>query len=283
MHKRTLAIATALVVSTFAAAAAEPTEDELAERAKQLKTKLKGQGYTVLVEAPFVVIGDSPSAEVKRVTTGFLRSKVALLEKEFFDKRPEKVLEVWLFRNEKTFRKGAKKFFGDDPETPFGYYSPDAGALIMNASGLGTLSHELVHPYMEANFPDVPSWFNEGLASLYEQPSQRKGRIVGLPNWRLPNLKREIRAKTLPKMSTLLGTTRDQFYEANYDSYAYARYIVYYLQEQGKLQAFYKKFLEDKKDLTGISALESVLGEKLDTFEPKWRKWVMNVVYKRGG
>ena len=36
--------------------------------------------------------------------------------------------------------------------------------------GPGTLSHELVHPYMEANFPNVPAWFNEGLASLYEQP-----------------------------------------------------------------------------------------------------------------
>ena len=79
-----------------------------------------------------------------------------------------------------------------------------------------------------------------------------------------------------------MQTTRDGFYEADFDSYAYARYIVYYLQEQGKLQEFYKKFLEDKKDLTGVSALESVLGESLDTFEPKWRKWVLAVQYKRG-
>ena len=35
-------------------------------------------------------------------------------------------------------------------------------------SFLGTLSHELVHPYMEANFPDVPSWFNEGLAEYVQ-------------------------------------------------------------------------------------------------------------------
>jgi hypothetical protein len=132
---------------------------------------------------------------------------------------------------------------------------------------------------MEANFPDVPSWFNEGLASLYERPSAKKGRIVGLPNWRLPNLKKEIKAKSLPKMAVLLGTTRDQFYEADYDAYAYARYIVYYLQEQGKLVDFYKKFLEDKKDLTGISALESVLGETLEDFEPKWRKWVLAIAY----
>ena len=278
--KRTIAIAIAILLST-APALAEPSAEQLQKRAKELETKLKGQGYTVLVEPPFVVIGDSPASEVKRVTTGFLRSKVALLEKEFFAKRPDKLLEVWLFRNKSTFLKGAKKFFGDEPGTPFGYYSPDANALIMNASGLGTLSHELVHPYMEANFPDVPSWFNEGLASLYEQPSERKGRIVGLPNWRLPNLKKEIREKTLPKLATLIGTTRDEFYEADYDAYAYARYLVYYLQEHGKLQEFYKKFLEDKKDLTGAAALTAVLGEDLDTFEPKWRKWVLAIPYKR--
>ena len=301
--KRTIATAIAIVLSTapsFAdtppaqqAAAVQqnapaevpkqngPTQEQLEKRAKELQAKLKGQGYTVLVEPPFVVIGDSPAKEVARITTGFLRRKTALLEKEYFPKRPDRVLEVWLFRNRQTFFKGAKKFFNDDPGTPYGYYSPDANALIMNASGLGTLSHELVHPYMEANFPDVPSWFNEGLASLYEAVGEKNGRIYGHPNWRLPNLKKEIKAKTLPKMSTLLGTTRDQFYEANYDSYAYARYIVYYLQEHGKLQAFYKKFHADKKDPTGKSALVSVLGEDLDTFEPKWRKWVLEIQWKR--
>ena len=258
-----------------------PTQTQLETRAKELEKKLKGQGYTVLVEPPFVVIGDSPTKEVQRVTTGFLRSKVAQLEKEYFSKRPDRVLEVWLFKNRQSFFKGAKKFFNDEPDTPYGYYSPDANALIMNASGLGTLSHELVHPYMEANFPDVPSWFNEGLASLYEQPSERKGRIVGLPNWRLPNLKKEIKDKSLPNLSKLISTTRDEFYGARYDAYAYARYLVYYLQEHGKLQEFYKKFLADKKDLTGASALTGVLGEDLDAFEPKFRKWVLAIPYKR--
>ena len=302
--KRTIALVTAFMLSNLAPTFAEtanppaaavatkapakeaekqngPTQAQLEARAKELEKKLKGQGYTVLVEPPFVVIGDSGAKEVQRVTTGFLRSKIALLEKEYFAKRPDRVLEVWLFKNRQSFFKGAKKFFNDDPGTPYGYYSPDANALIMNASGLGTLSHELVHPYMEANFPDVPSWFNEGLASLYEQPGEKKGRIYGYPNWRLPNLKKEIKEKTLPKLSKLIGTTRDEFYEANYDSYAYARYVVYYLQEQGKLQEFYKKFLADKKDLTGASALTAVLGEDLDAFEPKWRKWVLAIPYKR--
>src|SRR5262249_34690231 len=112
LMNRTLAFVSCAVLCHVGVAAPEPTPDELAERAKTLEHKLAGQGYTVLVEPPFVVVGDSPAAEVKRIATGFLRSKAQLLEKDFFAKRPDKLIEVWLFKNEKSFRKGAKKFFG---------------------------------------------------------------------------------------------------------------------------------------------------------------------------
>jgi len=270
---RTLAICAALLHAH--AARAEPSADDLAARASQLEQRLAGQGFTVLVEAPFVVVGDSPARQVRQIATGFLRSKIQLLEKDFFAKRPDKLIEVWLFKNETSFRRGAKKFFGDTPDTPYGYYSPEASALIMNINGLGTLSHELVHPYMEANFPDVPAWFNEGLASLFERPSEKKGHISGLPNWRLPELKREIRAGTLPDLPTLLTTTREQFYDARYDAYAYARYLVEYLQDRDKLHEFYATFRDDTKDRTGQTALALVLGEDLGTFEPEFRKWVL--------
>ena len=270
-------VAVAVVLGMSHIAAAEPTAKELDERAKALDKKLDGQGYTILVEEPFVVVGDGPAGEIKKIATHFLRSKVQMLEQDFFAKRPEKLIEVWLFKNEKSFRKGAKKFFDDTPDTPYGYYSPTASALIMNINGLGTLSHELVHPYMEANFTDVPAWFNEGLASLFERPSERKGHIIGLPNWRLPNLKKVIKDKTLPDLTKLLGTTRDEFYEANWDAYAQARYLIYYLQEHGQLKDFYDKVHADTKDKTGRAALEAVLGEDLPAFEPKWRKWVLAV------
>jgi hypothetical protein len=272
---RKLALAACLAMST--SAAAEPTQKELEDRAASLKAKLDGQGYTILVEAPFVVVGDGSAAQVRKIAGGFLRDKVHMLEKDYFTKRPDKLIEVWLFSNEKSFRKGAKKFFDDTPDTPYGYYSPEASALIMNVSGLGTLSHELVHPYMEANFPNVPSWFNEGLASLYEYPGERKGHIIGHVNWRLPNLKKEIRAGTLPTLVQLLGTGREEFYNADWDAYAQARYLMYYLQEKDKLREFYGKFLADTKDHTGRAALEAVLGEDLTTFEPKWRKWVLAI------
>jgi hypothetical protein len=269
------AIAMAALLFTTGDVVAEPSGDDLDARAAALKDRVGKDGFTVVVEAPFVVLGDESPAMVKQHATGFLHRNIALMEKDYFPARPDKLIEVWLFKNEKSFRAGAKKYFDDTPDTPFGYYSPDHAAMIMNVDGLGTLSHELVHPYIEKNFPTAPSWFNEGLASLYEYPGERKGHIIGHVNWRLPNLKKEINAKTLPAMTTLIATSRDDFYGAPYDAYAYARYIMYYLQQQDKLRDFYSKFHDDTKDLTGKTALEAVLGEKLDDFEPKWRKWVL--------
>ena len=273
-------LAVVLLCLGATAAHAEPTKDELAARKVELDKKLAGKGYTVLIQAPFVIVDDENAAMVKR-NANFMKWTTDLIEADFFPKRPAKLIEVWLFKNEQTYRKGAKQFFNDEPDTPYGYYSTAADALIMNVGpGLGTLSHELVHPYMEANFPNVPAWFNEGLASLYEQPRERVGadkklHMWGTPNWRLPNLKAEIRGKTLPSLKTLMSTTRDGFYEARFDAYAYARFLLQYLQDHDKLHAFYDAFLADTKDLTGQTALAKVVGQDLETFEAAWRTWVL--------
>lgn len=273
MRKCPLAIV-ALIVGHATLAAAEPSADALAERRAALEARLRGQGFTVVVEPPFVVIGDESPATVRHHATGILHWSIHLLEAEYFQARPNKLIEIWLFRNKTTYMAGAKKFFGDDPDTPYGYYSSEHDAMVMNIGpGAGTLVHEVVHPYIEANFPASPSWFNEGLASLYERPTEKKGHIWGLPNWRLPNLKHQIADHTLPEMARLLGTSRDEFYNAPFDAYAYARYLLLYLQDQGKLTELYKKLVADKADPTGRAALEAVLGEKLESFEPRWRRW----------
>ena len=54
-----------------------------------------------------------------------------------------------------------------------------------------------------SNFPDCPTWFNEGLASLYEQSAEAGGRIVGLTNWRLEGLQRALAAGDVPSFAQL--------------------------------------------------------------------------------
>ena len=74
-----------------------------------------------------------------------------------------------------------------------------------------------------------------------------------------------------------MASSDDGFYKAEFDSYAYARYLLFYLQEHDQLHDFYDAFRADPDDRTGTRALEAVLGEDLASFEPKWRAWVLAI------
>jgi hypothetical protein len=154
---------------------------------------------------------------------------------------------------------------------------------VMNIStGGGTLVHEIVHPFMASNFPACPSWFNEGLASLYEQCRDNQGHIWGSTNWRLRVLQLAIASDRVPAFKELCSTTTNEFYrEDPGTNYSQARYLCYYLQEQGKLVDYYHAFRKNaQKDPGGYQTLAEVLGEKdLKQFKKKWEQYVSKLRY----
>ena len=109
-----------------------------------------------------------------------------------FDKRPARAVGVYLFPDGKTYQAYCRARLGGDCPSVFGFYRPDLRRIIMNAGpGLGTLTHELVHPIVESDFPQAPTWINEGIASLFEAPMiPKRGEIHGGKNWRHPRLLR---------------------------------------------------------------------------------------------
>ena len=244
------------------------------------------RGFTVLLEPPFVVVGNENPEMMRLWATRSVRSATAHLRKAYFKRDPSHVITIWLLRDATTYRAASKQLFGVAPGTPYGFYSSEKKLMLMNiATGGGTLIHELVHPFMEANFPDCPSWFNEGMGSLYEQSAYRGGHIVGLTNWRLAGLQRAIRADKLSSHKVLTATTTRQFYEDEKGTnYAHARYLMYYLQEQGKLHAFYHRFVKDHaEDPTGYDTLRAVLGKEgkdMAAFQNKWETFVLGLRFR---
>ncbi|HKX84879.1 MAG TPA: hypothetical protein VJL58_11705 [Pyrinomonadaceae bacterium] len=273
--------ASALPITSTAASVAETNEPTFEKHAEQLRTKLAGRGFTILIEKPFVVIGDEAEEVVKDRARSTVRGSVARLKKAYFTKDPKDILEIWLFKDEVSYRKHAKEFFNDEPDTPYGYYSPANKALIMNiATGGGTLVHEIVHPFIEANFPDCPAWFNEGLGSLYEQSGEMDGHIHGFTNWRLPGLQHAIRKKGVPTFQMLTSMSDTQFYgDETGINYAQARYLCYYLQQRNLLTKFYKEFSANiKTDPSGYKTLQKTLGERdMNAFQKKWGAFVLRL------
>ena len=256
------------------------TDAEFSRHIALLKKKVSPDEFTFVVQAPFVVIGDS-TPEVVETQSQTVRWAVDKLKQDYFTKDPAEILDIWLFRNAESYKKYAFELFNDEPNTPYGYYSSTHKALVMNiGTGGGTLVHEIVHPFIEANFPDCPSWFNEGLGSLYEQSGEVDGHIHGYTNWRLPGLQRAIRAGVVPSFRTLLMMDRDTFYNKDKGTnYGQARYLCYYLQEKGLLLKFYKEFVaHSKEDPSGYRTLKSVLAEPdMIAFQKRWEQFVLGL------
>jgi Peptidase_C39 like family len=253
---------------------------DYAQHVMKLREKLPA-GFSVVVEPPFVVLGDGGPEAVGRSAESTVRWTVQKLEQDFFRHPPQKILDVWLFRDKASYERHVPELTGEAPSTPYGFYTRRDGALIMNiATGGGTLVHEIVHPYMEANVPGCPAWLNEGLGSLFEQSAERDGHIVGLTNWRLGGLQRAVRAKRAPNLTSLLHTTDAGFYgDDSGVHYAAARYLLYYLQEHALLLSYWNAYLRDRsEDPSGFETLGTVLGRPdMAAFQRRWERWVLGL------
>ncbi len=262
-----------------------PTRADYAQHIRQLKPRIP-EGFTLVFERPFVVLGNESPETVRDRVHNTIDWAVARLKRDYFEQGPKEIIDIWLFEDGFSYEEFTQKLFGERPSTPYGFYSPRHHALIMNiATGGGTLVHEIVHPFIASNFPKCPSWFNEGLASLYEQAHDREGHIAGLTNWRLRGLHAAIRDGQLPSFEKLCSTTSREFYDVDRGTnYAQARYLCYYLQEHGLLVKFYRAFRRNVElDPTGIDTLKAVLGEEsLADFQKRWEKYVMKLEFEPG-
>jgi len=244
-----------------------------------------GSGFRTAIVKPSVVTSNQSAEDFEGICRHTIRWAVQMLNKDFFSKALNKIITIYLFKDEESYRKYAWSLFGEQPTTPYGYYSPQHEALVMNiGTGGGTLVHEIVHPLLAADFPAAPGWFDEGLASLYEQSHQRDDQIAGLLNWRLPLLKDGLRAGHFVPLQQLLSTSREEFYEDPQGMhYAQARYVCYYLQEKHQLRRFYHEFKTNHlADPTGIRTLLKVTRkDSLNQLQAQWLEFLAPLSYKR--
>jgi len=226
----------------------------------------------------FVVAGDLDRGQFDRFKKWTVGECGKALHRMYFDKKPSYTITVYLFNGDKSYRAWAKKLFNEEPSTPYGYYMPSEHRMVMNiATGGGTLVHEMVHALMRPDFPSVPTWFDEGLASLYEQcTTGDDGLLKGLINWRYKGLMEAVRKNRLVPLKDLVRTTDAQFRGPGSGlHYAEARYLCMYLQEKKLLRKFYKTFRDRyNEDKTGETFLVELLGKDLDSVEAEWIVWV---------
>ena len=123
-----------------------------------------------------------------------------------------------------------------------GFYRPDARVVAVNlARGLGNLNHELVHPLIGDDFPGIPPWLNEGIASMYGAARVHAGTLRFVTDERLFDILAAIVHRRLPGRSRLALADRAELYGPDGTRYyAVAQHVVLYLHRTGQLPGYYR-------------------------------------------
>jgi hypothetical protein len=253
---------------------------DVAGRTQEAKQELGKRAAVETVEDVFILVtpaGAGSLSETKAITK-------RVLEAYFngrFAKKPAKAISVYLFPDAKPYEAYCQKRYGAECGTPYGFYRPDERRIVMNAGpGIGTLTHELVHPIVETDFPQAPEWVNEGIASLFEALSMpAAGQIHGVKNWRHPRLLLALgsaKERTEASLPTLFGMSDATFRNDDEDlHYATARYLCQWLDQQGKLWPFYQRYRDNyATDPTGAASFQAITGKTPAEANDAWARWV---------
>ena len=71
----------------------------------ELRKKMP-RGFHLVVEPPFVVIGDESKAAVARRAKSTVKWTVDLLKKAYFERDPDHIIDIWLFKDAESYRQG---------------------------------------------------------------------------------------------------------------------------------------------------------------------------------
>lgn len=195
---------------------------------------------------------------------------------------PKRAISVYLFPNERRYEAYCQLRWKRSCISIYGFYLGDEHRIVMNVGlGVGTLTHELVHPILQADFPEAPMWFEEGVASLYEHFGfTRPGEIIGLTNWRLGGLRQGFQSASEHSSLPHLFGLSDQEFRDDSESlhYAAARYLCQWLDQKGKLWPFYKEWRSSvSRDPTGQKSFETIMGMTPGEANAPWMRWVSSL------
>ena len=273
-----LSVASFLVASCAVAAPAlaSPPADPLATIHAEL-----GADVPVVTEAPFILAGPGWTVASLHTVTDLVHRALDAFYNGRFATRPTRPVAVYLFSSAGPYERFCKTRLGEPCMSDFGFYRPDVRTIVMNAGpGIGTLTHEIVHPLVEADFERAPTWIDEGLASVFEAPVlPRAGEIHGAKNWRLPRLRAAVSSAKEREHTTLeaLFAMNDATFRDDDVSlhYAMARYACQWLDERGQLWSFYRAWRDGvRTDPTGEKAFAAVTGQTPAQATAAWQAWV---------
>lgn len=217
----------------------------------------------------FVIISDLDEKLTYTLIDNDLRNTISSMEGNFVSKTPTDVTPIFLFSNYEKYKEFVLNNFNieEDDISPYGFFKISKNTIVIRyVNWKGSLSHEVTHKFTRRDFPDMPSWFDEGFASLNEKSTYKNGILIGDFSFRIIPLRRAIKENSYTGLEKLMQTDDEELYgkRASY-YYAQSRYLLMLLQQHGLLIDYYKLFRDSYiSDKSGISQLEKVTGKSIE-------------------
>ena len=124
-----------------------------------------------------------------------------------------------------------------------------------------------MHPLIGDDYPDIPTWLNEGIASLYGSAKLGKQGFTFVVNYRLRDLQRALKAGTCPTFAQLARSTPfDVHGDRAMVWYALSRYVLLFADQHGELPALYAELRDAEMSKHG-----AILAKHVD--EKAFRAW----------
>ncbi len=229
----------------------------------------------------FVIFSSLEPALTYKLVDNDLRNTITTMQKHYTEKYPDSLTALFLFEDYNSYKEFSINTFDMDPEdlSPYGFYKISRNAItIRYVSWKGSIAHEVTHAMIQADFPQVPSWFNEGMAALHENAKFNNDKLETSFSWRILSLRRSFRENTYTPLKFLMVTNDEELYSGRASFYyAQSCYLLMYLMDKGLITDYYKLFRKSyEEDPTGISQLETVLNMPLEKFEPEYTAYVQS-------
>lgn len=220
----------------------------------------------------FVVFSDMDNKTTYGLIDNDIRNTIDAMESNYVTKTPDNLTPVFLFSDFAAYRRFVLENFDIEESdlSQYGFYKVSKNIIVIRyVSWKGSVPHEVTHKFTRVDFPEMPSWFDEGLASLNEKSTYKDGELVADFSLRIIPLRRALKEDTYTGLNTLMTTNDEELYgKRSSFYYAQSRYLLMMLQQNKKLVEFYKLFRDTYlQDETGITQLEKVTGKKISALD----------------
>lgn len=214
--------------------------------------------------------GDLPAQKLALYAT-FSDMFVELVEQDFFRVKTRFPIQAIVLEDKGSFKHFLRNALGVQTPPDYGIYLAEAALFVTyDGSGLGTFTHEIMHPLVEESLPHRPAWAMEGIPAFFEKfyGHVQNGRLHvqwGYQNpWRIEMLGPKLKHLKLDRIVNGSEGTSEK------------RLVTVYLNQRGKLKTFLE--LVQANERRGFRThLEAAFGKPLKEIEADWKRYLQEI------